>query len=184
MSDLVKDLRGKMDKAIKNLEGELVRLRTGRASTAMLDGLKVDYYGTPTQISQVASISVPEPRMIVIQPWEVNILKDIEVAIQKSDLGINPMNDGKVIRLKMPDLTEQRRKDLAKVVKKIGEEAQVAIRMARKEANDSVKEQLKNKAITEDDNKRSSDQVQKITDEYSAKIEQICAQKEKEVLTI
>jgi ribosome recycling factor len=122
--------------------------------------------------------------MIVIQPWEVNILKDIEVAIQKSDLGINPMNDGKVIRLKMPDLTEQRRKDLAKVVKKIGEEAQVAIRMARKEANDSVKEQLKNKAITEDDNKRSSDQVQKITDEYSAKIEQICAQKEKEVLTI
>ncbi|MCC6276859.1 MAG: ribosome recycling factor [Oligoflexia bacterium] len=184
MQEMIKDMRGKMDKAIKNLEGELSKLRTGRASSAMLDGIKVDYYGTLTQLSQIASISVPEPRMLVVQPWEVQFLKEIETAIKKSDLGINPMNDGKVIRMKLPDLTEERRKDLTKVAKKIAEEAHVAVRMSRRDANDRLKELLKKKEITEDDNKRTMEQIQKITDEFAAKIDQISASKEKEILTV
>jgi ribosome recycling factor len=177
-------MRASMDKAIDNFKGELTKLRTGRASTAILDGIKVDYYGTPTVLSQVASLSAPEPKLIVIQPWEVPMLKTIETAIQKSDLGLTPMNDGKVIRLRIPDLTEERRKDLAKVVNKIAEEARVAVRMARREANDFLKEALKAKEITEDENKRAGDQIQKVTDEFSAKIDQMAAAKEKDIMTI
>jgi ribosome recycling factor len=184
INDLTKDMRSKMDKAVDNLKAELTKLRTGRASTSMLDGIKVDYYGTPTILSQVATVSTPEARMIVIQPWEVSILREIEQAIQKSDLGINPMNDGKVIRLKIPDLTEERRKDLAKVVKRIAEESRVSVRMARRDANEAVKELLKNKKITEDDNKKSQEQIQKMTDEYNTKIDQMGATKEKEIMTI
>lgn len=184
INDVVKEMRTGMDKAIDNFKSELTKLRTGRASTAILDGIRVNYYGTPTALSQVASLSAPEPRMIVIQPWEVNILKDIETAIQKSDLGLTPMNDGKIIRLKIPDLTEERRRDLTKVVKKIAEECRVAVRMARREANDMTKELLKEKEITEDDNKKAGDQIQKITDEYSAKIDQMAAAKEKDIMTL
>jgi ribosome recycling factor len=184
VNEVVKDMRSKMEKAVENLKAELTKLRTGRASTAMLDGIKVDYYGTPTVLSQVATLSAPEPRMIVVQPWEVNILRDIEQAIQKSDLGINPMNDGKVIRLKIPDLTEERRKDLAKVVKKIAEESRVSVRMARRDANEKVKEYLKDKKITEDDNKKSQEQIQKVTDDFNSKIDLMGATKEKEIMTI
>jgi ribosome recycling factor len=184
INDIAQKMKVSMDKSIENYKGELTKIRTGRASTAMLDGIKVDYYGTPTQISQVASVSCPEPKLIVIQPWEVNILKEIEQALQKSDVGITPMNDGKVIRLKIPDLTEERRKDLTKVIKRITEECHVAIRMARREANDKVKNLLKDKKITEDDNKKSGDQIQKITDEYNAKADQMGASKEKDIMTI
>lgn len=184
ISDIVKEMRTGMDKSVDSFKGELTKLRTGRASTAMLDGIKVNYYGTPTVLSQVASLSAPEPRMVVIQPWEVNLLKEIEIAIQKSDLGINPMNDGKVIRLRIPDLTEDRRKDLVKVVGKIAEEARVAIRMARRDANELVKGLLKDKDITEDDNKKAQEQIQKVTDEYNVKVDQLSATKEKDIMTI
>jgi ribosome recycling factor len=184
IADTVKQMRTQMEKCIDNFKGELLKIRTGRASTAMLDGIKVDYYGTPTQISQVASVSCPEPKMIVVQPWEVNLLKEIEIAIQKSDVGITPMNDGKVIRLKIPDLTEERRRDLTKVVKRILEECHVALRMARREANDKVKGLLKDKKITEDDNKRAGEQIQKVTDEFAGKADQMGATKEKDIMTI
>jgi ribosome recycling factor len=182
--EVIKVMRTQMEKSIDNFKGELTKIRTGRASTAMLDGIKVDYYGTPTQISQVASVSCPEPKMIVVQPWEVNIIKDIEQAIQKSDIGITPMNDGKVIRLKIPDLTEERRKDMTKIIKRITEECHVAIRMARRDANDKIKGFLKDKKITEDENKKSGEQIQKITDEFNAKADQMGAAKEKDIMTI
>jgi ribosome recycling factor len=184
INDVIKLMRSQMEKSIENFKGELTKIRTGRASTAMLDGIKVDYYGTPTQISQVASVSCPEPKLIVVQPWEVNLLREIETAIQKSDIGITPMNDGKVIRLKVPDLTEDRRRDLTKVVKRITEECHVAIRMARRDANDKIKGLLKDKKITEDDNKKSGDQVQKVTDEFNTKADQMCATKEKDIMTV
>ncbi len=184
INDIVQKMKTTMDKSVENTKAELSKLRTGRASTAMLDGIKVDYYGTPTALTQVASLSAPEARMIVIQPWEVSILKDIETAIQKSDLGINPMNDGKVIRLKIPDLTEERRKDMVKIVKKVAEEGRVAVRLQRREANDKIKDLLKNKKITEDDNKKSGDQIQKITDDYIGKIDQFSTSKEKDIMTI
>ena len=184
IEDVVKTMRTAMEKSIENFKGELTKIRTGRASTAMLDGIKVDYYGTPTQISQVASVSCPEPKMIVIQPWEVTLLKEIEIALQKSDIGITPMNDGKVIRLKIPDLTEERRKDMTKIIKRITEECHVAIRMARRDANEKIKGFLKDKKITEDDNKKSADQVQKITDEYNGKADVLGAAKERDIMTI
>jgi ribosome recycling factor len=184
INEAIKVMRTQMEKSIDNFKGELTKIRTGRASTAMLDGIKVDYYGTPTQISQVASVSCPEPKMIVVQPWEVNLLKEIEQAIQKSDIGIMPMNDGKVIRLKIPDLTEERRKDMTKVIKRITEECHVAIRMARRDANDKIKGFLKDKKITEDENKKSGEQIQKITDEFNGKTDQLGAAKEKDIMTI
>jgi ribosome recycling factor len=183
-NELVSNMKKAMDKSVENYKHELTKIRTGRASTAMLDGIKVDYYGTPTVLSQVASLSTPEPKLIVIQPWEVNLLREIETAIQKSDIGINPMNDGKVIRLKVPDLTEERRKDLVKVVKKIAEEARVAVRNHRRDANDKVKGLQKDKKMSEDDAKKAMDQVQKVTDEYSTKIDQLTASKEKDIMTI
>lgn len=184
IADIIQKMKTLMDKSLENTKAELTKLRTGRASTAMLDGIKVDYYGSPTILSQVATLSSPEPRLLVIQPWEVSILKEIETAIQKSDIGLNPMNDGKVIRLKVPDLTEERRKDLVKVVKKVSEEGRVSVRLHRREANDKIKDLLKDKKITEDENKKSADQIQKITDDYIAKIDQVSASKEKDIMTI
>lgn len=183
-NDTTRNMRTQMEKAVENFKGELSKIRTGRASTAMLDGIKVDYYGTPTQISQVASVSCPEPKLIVVQPWEVNILKDVETAIQKSDLGMTPMNDGKVIRLKIPELTQERRKDLVKVMKRILEECHVAIRMARRDANDRIKGLLRDKKITEDENKKASDQIQKTTDEFTGKADQLAVVKEKDIMTV
>lgn len=184
IEELIKKMRAGMEKAVKNFEAELAKIRTGRASTAILDGIRVDYYGTPTALNQVASLSTPEPKMIVIQPWETPILKAIETAIQKSDLNVNPINDGKVIRIKLPDLTEERRKDLAKVVRKIAEESRVAVRMSRRDANDGMKALLKDKKITEDENKRSEVQIQKVTDDFNKKIDELTEKKEKELMAI
>lgn len=173
-----------MDKAIAALGSELKKVRTGRAAVSMLDNIKVNYYGTPTPLNQVSALSTPDARSFLISPWETSVLKEIEQAIVKSDLGMSPMNDGKVIRLKVPELTEDRRKDLVKNIKKICEDARVAVRMVRRDANDTLKTALKDKAISEDDNKRQQDEVQKLTDDYIKKIDQLAAEKEKELMTV
>ncbi len=183
-SEIAKSSKEKMEKAVQALAGELKRVRTGRAAVSMLDGIKVNYYGTPTPLNQVAALSTPDARSFLIAPWETSILKEIEAAIVKSDLGMSPMNDGKVIRLKVPELTEERRRELVKNIKKICEDARVAIRMVRRDANDELKKALKDKAISEDENKRLQDEVQKLTDEYIKKVDQMAADKEKELMTV
>lgn len=184
MSAVAKSSKEKMEKSLQGLAGELKKVRTGRAQVSMLDGIKVNYYGTPTPLNQVAALSTPDARSFLISPWETSILKEIESAIVKSDLGMSPMNDGKVIRLKVPELTEERRRDLVKNIKKICEDARVAVRLVRRDANDELKKALKDKIISEDDNKRQQEDVQKITDEYIKKIDQLAAEKEKELMTI
>ena len=174
----------KMGKTIKNMEKEFAAIRAGRANPHVLDKIKVDYYGTPTPIQQVGNISVPEARMIVIQPWEKSLIKAIEKAIQASDLGINPSNDGSVIRLVFPELTEDRRKELAKDVKKKGEAAKVAVRNIRRDANEAFKKQEKNNEISEDDLKDATEQIQKITDKAIEKIDKAVENKTKEILTV
>lgn len=173
-----------MEKAMQALIGELKKVRTGRAQVSMLDAIKVNYYGTPTPLNQVSALSTPDARSFLISPWETSILKEIESAIVKSDLGMSPMNDGKVIRLKVPELTEDRRRDLVKNIKKICEDARVAVRMVRRDANDGLKASLKDKEISEDDNKRQQEEVQKLTDDYIKKIDQLAADKEKELMTV
>jgi len=184
LNDAYKDLKGKMDSAITALKREFGTLRAGRASLAVLDTITVDYYGVPTPLSQVASLAVPESRLIVIQPWESKILPDIEKAIMKSDLGLMPTNDGKLIRLAFPPLTEERRKDLVKVAKRVAEEAKVAIRNIRRDGNDFIKELEKEKEISEDDFKKGQEEVQKITDSYIAKVDDILTHKEKEIMEV
>ena len=174
----------KMTKTINNLDGELATIRAGRANPHVLDKLAVDYYGTPTPIQQVANVSVPEARMIQIQPWEKSMLKAIEKAILTSDIGINPTNDGTSIRLVFPELTEDRRKELAKEVKKKGEETKVAIRNIRRDANDAVKKEAKANEISEDDQKQLEDKIQKLTDGYVKKIDQAIDAKSTEVMTV
>jgi len=176
--------KDKMEKAMAGLVGELKKVRTGRAQISMLDNIKVNYYGTPTPLNQVSALSTPDARSFLISPWETSILKEIEQSIVKSDLGMSPMNDGKVIRLKVPELTEDRRKDLVKNIKKICEDARVAVRMVRRDANDELKGQLKDKTISEDENKRFQDEVQKLTDDYIKKIDTLAADKEKELMTL
>jgi len=176
--------KDKMDKALASLGGELKKVRTGRAAVGMLDSIRVNYYGTPTPLNQVAALSTPDARSFLISPWETSVLKEIESAIVKSDLGMSPMSDGKVIRLKVPELTEERRRDLVKNIKKICEDARVAVRMVRRDANDELKKALKDKVISEDDNKRQQDEVQKLTDDYIKKIDQMSADKEKELMTV
>jgi ribosome recycling factor len=179
-----KDIESKMSKAISALKEELVGVRAGRANPAILDKITVDYYGVPTPVNQLASISVPEARVIVIQPWEARLLKDIEKAIQKSDIGINPSNDGKVIRLVFPVPTEERRKELTKQVRKFGENAKVAIRNIRRDAMEEFKVQKKNSEITEDDLKVAENDVQKLTDKYIAEIDKVVELKEKEIMEV
>lgn len=183
-SAIANSSKEKMEKALQGLGSELKKVRTGRAQISMLDGIKVNYYGTPTPLNQVSALSTPDARSFLISPWETSILKEIEQAIVKSDLGMSPMNDGKVIRLKVPELTEDRRKDLVKNIKKICEDARVAVRMVRRDANDLLKSQLKDKAISEDENKRAQDEVQKLTDDYIKKIDQLANDKEKELMTL
>ncbi len=178
------DAKDRMGKALSNLEKEFSHLRTGRASTALLDGVKVDYYGTPTPISQIASVTTPDSRTIAIQPWEKGSFALIDKAIMKSDLGLNPVNDGKLIRVSMPPLTEERRKDLAKVAKRFTEEAKVAMRNIRRDAIEALKKKQKAKEITEDDLKKGQDQIQKITDDSIAKADKLLAAKEKEIMEI
>jgi ribosome recycling factor len=182
--DVLKELKGRIDKTIDDLKRELAKVRTGRASTAILDGIRVDYYGSPTPLSGVANVNAPEPRLITIKPFDKSVLKEIEKALREANLGINPMNDGEMIRLPFPPLTEERRKDIAKQVKSKGEEHKVAIRNIRRDANEALKEKLKAKTITEDDNKRTSEKVQKETDAGVAKVDEIIAAKEKEVMSV
>ncbi|MEK6726335.1 MAG: ribosome recycling factor [Deltaproteobacteria bacterium] len=184
LNDAYKDLKGKMEGAITALKREFGTLRAGRASLSVLDTITVDYYGVPTPLSQVASLAVPESRLIVIQPWESKILPDIEKAIMKSDLGLMPTNDGKLIRLAFPPLTEERRKELVKVAKRVAEEAKVAIRNIRRDGNDFIKELEKEKEISEDDFKKGQEEVQKITDSYIAKVDDILTHKEKEIMEV
>ena len=174
----------KMEKSINAMMEEFASIRAGRANPHVLDKIKVDYYGSPTPIQQVGNISVPEARMILIQPWEKSLIKPIEKAIQSSDLGINPSNDGSVIRLVFPELTEDRRKELAKDVKKKGEAAKVAVRNIRRDANDVFKKQEKNNEISEDDLKDATEQIQKITDKAIEKIDRAVENKTKEILTV
>ena len=173
----------KMGKTMNNLAEEFGGIRAGRANPHVLDKLRVDYYGTPTAIQQVANVSVPEPRMIQIQPWEASMVKEIEKAILASDLGINPTNDGKTVRLLFPELTEERRKELAKDVKKKGENAKVAIRNIRRDANDSFKK-LAKEDVSEDEIKQLEDQAQKMTDKYIADVDRAVEAKTKEILTV
>ena len=173
----------KMGKTMNNLAEEFGGIRAGRANPHVLDKLRVDYYGTPTAIQQVANVSVPEPRMIQIQPWEASMVKEIEKAILTSDLGINPTNDGKTVRLLFPELTEERRKELAKDVKKQGENAKVAIRNIRRDANDSFKK-LAKEDVSEDEIKQLEDQAQKMTDKYIADVDRAVEAKTKEILTV
>lgn len=174
----------KMGKAIHVLKEELAGLRAGRANPAILDRITVDYYGVPTPINQLGSITVPEARVIVIQPWEAKILKDIEKAIQKSDIGINPNNDGKIIRLVFPALTEERRKELTKAVKKHGEDSKVAVRAIRRDAIEHFKAQKKSGEITEDDLKDAENDIQKLTDKYIADIDKLVELKDKEIMEV
>lgn len=174
----------KMQKSLDNLVEDYATIRAGRANPHILDKLQVDYYGTPTPLQQVANINVPEPRMIQIQPWEASLVKEIEKVILTSDLGLNPTNDGKVIRLVFPELTEERRKELAKDIKKKGENAKVAIRNIRRDANDACKKLNKASEISEDELKELENDIQKITDKYIAKIDEAVESKSKEILTV
>ena len=178
------NMKEKMEKTINNFTERLAEIRAGRANPAILNKIKIDYYGTPTPINQVAGISVPEARLIVIQPWDMSILKEIEKAILASDIGINPNNDGKVIRLAFPELNEERRKEIVKDIRKMAEEAKVAIRSIRRDAIDSAKAMQKNSEISEDDLKVAEDKIQKLTDKYVDEIDSILDKKEKEVMSI
>ena len=184
MKEQLKLYEEKMEKTLDSLANEYAGIRAGRANPHVLDKIKVDYYGSPTPIQQVGNISVPEARIIVIQPWEKSLLKAIEKAIQTSDLGINPNNDGSCIRLVFPELTEDRRKELAKDVKKKGEGAKVAIRNIRRDANDTFKKMEKNDEITEDELKEATDKIQKITDKAIEKVDKAVDNKTKEILTV
>jgi len=185
MSDeVLKELKSKIEKTMEDLKAGLAKIRTGRASLGMLDGIKVDYYGTPTPLAQCAALAVPEPRMITVKPWDKSIIKEIEKAIREANLGLNPMNDGELIRLPIPPLTEERRKDIAKQVKTKGEDHKVAIRNERRDANEKLKTLLKDKKITEDENKRTQEKVQKETDAGVAKVDELVAKKEKEVMEV
>lgn len=174
----------KMDKTLEVLGAQFNSVRAGRANAQVLDNISVEYYGAPSPIGQVATISSPDPRSLVIQPWDSSLLKQIEKAIQISDLGINPQNDGRVIRLVFPQLTEERRKELTKQVKRYAEDAKVAIRNIRREAMDAYKKKLKASEITEDDHKKAEKDLQDLTDKYTKKIDEKCAAKEKELLEI
>lgn len=184
MDERIKSYESKMTKTLESLDREYGSIRAGRANPHVLDKLVVDYYGSPTPIQQVGNISVPEARMIVIQPWETKLIKDIEKAILASDIGITPTNDGKSIRLIFPELTEERRKELAKDVKKKGEAAKVAVRNVRRDANDAFKKMNKAKEISEDDYANLEDAIQKLTDKYIEKVDKAVEVKTKEVLTV
>ena len=184
LKNIYKDIEDKMKKTISVYSEELQSIRAGRANPALLDQILVDYYGQMTPLNQVASISAPEPRLLVIQPWDVNLIPIIEKEIQKSDLGLNPSNDGKLIRLVIPMLTEERRKELTRVVNKNGENAKVAVRNIRRDAMDSIKKLEKDKSISEDEKKVGEDEVQKITDNYIKEVDSVTKRKEEELMEI
>ncbi len=181
----IKELnQGKMNKSLDVFRVDMASVRAGRATPALLEKVMVDYYGTPTPVNQVANVTVPEPRTIIIQPWEKDLAKEIERAIMKSDLGLNPNSDGNVIRLNLPQLTEERRKELVKTVHKKAEDARVVVRNLRRDANDAIKKAEKAKEMTEDDAKKGVDEIQKLTDSVMKEIDSILANKEKEVMEV
>lgn len=184
VNEVLDEARASMDKAVKALRKEMSKIRTGRASTSLLDDVMVDYYGVPTPLSQVATLSVPEARMITVQPWEKNLLPDIEKAIFKADVGLTPSSDGILIRLPVPALTEERRRDMVKVIKRMAEDAKISVRNARRDANETLKMLEKEKEITEDDLKRSEKEVQQLTDEFVSTIEEVVQNKEQEVMEV
>ena len=182
IESIYQETRESMGKSVEALKNELKRIRTGRASLSILDGIKVDYYGTMTPLNQMATLAVPESRLITIQPWDASVIKDIEKAILKSDLGLTPSSDGKIIRISIPQLTEERRKELVKVVHKVCEEHKVSIRNFRRDSNDLMKSMKKEGEVSEDDAYKAQDQVQKITDEHIKLIDECFTEKEKEIL--
>ena len=184
MKEIQNKLQQQMEKTIEALKHEFSTIRAGRANAQMLDKLRVDYYGTPTPINQVGSISVPEPRTLMINPWDKSAMKDIETAIRNSDLGLNPTNDGEVIRLNVPALTEERRKELCKQAKKASEEFKVRLRNERRDANDKLKKLEKEGEITEDDLKKAQDNVQKMTDKYTKEVDVLLEVKEKDIMAV
>ena len=184
MEETLSELERKMDKAIDVLKSEFQKVRTGRANPAILDNIQVDYYGTPTPLNQVGNISVPDPQLIVITPWEKKILGDVEKAIQKSNLGLTPQNDGNIIRLPIPPLTEERRKDLVKQIKKLGENAKIPIRNVRREGNENLKKMEKNKEISQDEQKQSMAKIQTITDDHIKIVDELMDAKEKELMEV
>lgn len=184
MSSIIKQTEDKMKKSLSALEDEFNTLRTGRASPALFDKVRVEYYGNPTPINQVATISVPEARLVVIQPWDKSVIGDIEKAIQKSELSVNPSNDGKVIRIAIPPLTEERRKEFVKVAKNMAEQTRVSIRNVRRDANDELKKSEKDGELSEDELKRAEDEVQKLTDTYIEKVNSMLEEKETEILEV
>jgi ribosome recycling factor len=184
LKEVESNLKTRMDKAVSDLQHEMASIRTGRASLGILDHIRVDYYGTPTPLNQLANLHVPEPALITIQPWDVSQIGPIEKAIRTSDLGLNPANDGKLIRLPIPPLTEERRKELVKKLHAAAEHHRVSVRNIRRDGNEAVKKLLKDKKITEDDDKRAHDEIQKLTDSYMQKIDQAAKTKEKEILEI
>ena len=184
LEEVYEEVEHKMERSIEALRKELSRIRTGRASLALLDGIALDYYGTPTPLNQMATLAVPESRLITIQPWDKTQMGAIEKAIQRSDLGLTPTNDGTIIRLTIPPLTADRRKELVKQVKKVGEESKIALRNVRREGNDNLKSFEKEKMVSEDDARRGQDQVQKITDRFIANVDEILASKEHEVMEV
>src|SRR5690606_24998730 len=184
INQYLKDASKRMDKTIKVLKDDLAGIRAGRANPKLLERILVDYYGAMTPINQLANISVPEPRLLVISPWDANLLPEIEKAIQKSDIDINPTNDGKVVRLVFPELTEERRRELVKMIKKMGEEAKIAIRAIRRDTNDKFRQMEKDSELTEDELKTAEKKVQELTDEYTTKIDEIIQEKEKEIMEL
>ena len=184
MNEIVKDARHRMDVTIENFRQEITKIRTGKATTALLDGVKVDYYGTMTPISQVGNLSVLDPHTLSITPWDKGMVQLIEKAILVADLGLNPANDGTNIRVPIPPLNEERRRELVKLVKKFGEDSKIAIRNVRRDANDHLKREEKEKNISEDDLKRFSDEVQKVTDGHTARIDELIEHKEKEIMAV
>jgi ribosome recycling factor len=185
VNDVLKDLQASIDKAIEALRRDLAKVRTGRANLALLDGIKVEYYGTPTPLNQVAALNVPDPRLITIKPWEKNMCSEIERSIrQRSELGLNPVSDGEQVRVPIPPLTQERRKDLVKHIKKVGEEAKVAVRNARREANELLKELTDSREITEDQETTGLKKVQEATDKGVAKVDEIIGKKEQEIMEV
>jgi len=184
MDSVQKRLRAECDQTIEAIRNELAHIRTGRATTQLLDGIRIEYYGSQVLLNQVATVSVPEPRLITVQPWEKNLIGEISKAILKSELGLNPASDGNIIRLPIPQLTEERRRDLVKLVKKIGEEGKISLRNHRRDANEALKALQRDKEITEDELHRANDEVQKIIDEFTERIDELVARKDAEVMEV
>ena len=184
LDDVQREASANMDKAIKALRRDMSRVRTGRASVSLLDDVRVDYYGTPTPLNQVATLAVPEPRLITVQPWEKNLIPEIERAIFKADLGLNPSSDGQLIRLPIPALTEERRKEMVKLVRRMGEDAKVSIRSARRDANDTLKMLEKEKEITTDEQKAGEKDIQKLTDDFVTNVDEVIKTKEQELMEL